>query len=48
MFVFLTQNHVRVDYLFAVISGLVNYLGPGIMFAGIYFWDLNMVMYFTK
>ncbi len=34
--------------IFVVISGLVNFLGTGIMFAGIYFCDLKTVANFAK
>ncbi len=45
---FLRQNHVRGEsgLIFAVSSGLVNYLGTWIMFSGIYFCDLKMVVNF--
>ncbi len=40
--------NVCVFETFAVTSGLVNYLGAWIMFAGIYFCDLKMVAKFAN
>ncbi len=39
---FLRQKYFLWGLIFAVNSGLVNYLGTGIMFAGIYFCDLKI------
>ena len=48
MFVFFETKPCLQELLFAVSSGLVNYLGTGIMFAGIYICDLKMVRSFDK
>ncbi len=48
MFAFFKTKPCSRGLIFVVISGLVNFLGTGIMFAGIYFCDLKTVANFAK